>query len=334
MLLAVSVCSPALAVEFELTTVVPVYEVPGEFDGLPRFEQPNFSELAWVSPTELIFFEPPLVMMLDVPAREFTRMAGVEESLLSTRAQGGNLRNANGLIVSDAPRPGERLYRVVTTTENRVVRSDAWNALVFGIFDHGEPSTRNTLGIWGLPLYGGYTVRPQVTQAEGPPSPLVIHAPDGSERLISDEFEKFDVVHQLFPIALDVTRFRLAVFALWVESEIHGNDRGNKVWIFDIVYDGQAERIAVVRADPNDAGAATTQLEAGTSLTVVAAENYGTRNGGEDYWYQVETEEGTTGWVHGTDLLIEGGDWKDRLADRGAPLSMEQIVERYGVDEE
>jgi len=227
----------------------------------------------------------------------------------------------------------ESSYLYVHQAGSVSVRQEAREHLVFGIFEHGEPSTRNTLGIWGLPLYGGYTVRPQVTQAEGPPSPLVIHAPDGTQRLISEEFEKFDVVHQLFPIALDVTRFRLAVFAVWVESELHGNDRGNRVWIFDIVYDGQVERTTVVRSEPGAAGVATAQLEAEASLKVTAAENYGSRNGGEDYWYRVETEDGI-GWIHGTDLLIEGEDWRSRLADRGAPLSAEEIIERYGVEEE
>lgn len=124
-------------------------------------------------------------------------------------------------------------------------------------------------------------------------------------------------------------KFQIAIYsdAIIKDEKDFGDWRKveSALLIFEVEYDGKLTKDVYLKKEPSYTSSDISMLKSGTEVLVTDADNYvRDHKGMEDYWYYV-SYNGTTGWVFGGDLLIEGEKWEDRLVSRGLPLEWESL---------
>jgi hypothetical protein len=159
------------------------------------------------------------------------------------------------------------------------------------------------------------------------------NATTGEMSLLLPGFVEFRGIGNYTMVAVSFDRFRIAAVANVARaSEDEPQRLGWPLYLMRVEYEGRAAQGTTVYQKPSETSAAIGQLSGNEPLRVVDAANYQYREGGEqDFWYKVETPRGA-GWVFGSDLLIEGQDWRGRLELRGEPLDVCGVIRKADVD--
>ena len=299
-------------------------ELPPEFATNDLRMEPGVAQVVWIGQDTLLYKRVPLYWQVDVRNGTFLRLLSVEDSI-TTKASGAySVERADAAFIDHGNFFDETLYGFYSV-------ETGWVDVDRGTFDRLRVrqtfinrELRAQLAYdWEYQLLGGHAIVPRPVYGSDDIGFSLRYAETGELQLLPPGFFEFrDTGHHMLT-AVSFDRFRIALAARIVRrEETAPYDWGWNVWVMRAVYDGATSIAEDLRSAPSWESPVVVRLDGGTAVQVCDADRYTvTESGEEDFWYRVE-HEGGAGWIFGGSLMIEGEDWRERLADRGRPLDV------------